>query len=335
MSSLHPHLTRRGVLALPLLSVAACSSGTSSPASTPPTSAAPSPTPTPTPTPSPTPTPTPTPSAKPTDWLTGGPVSTNAVYAVKIDNTWPARPQIGLDAADIIVAELVEGGLTRLIAIFHTTFPTVVGPVRSARNTDVQLLPVFGRPGLVYSGANRLVQADVSGASLVPIERSDRDPRRVAPHNVMVNLKTIASTHTVGGVRDIGLRFGPATGIWSSAPAVGKLTTSIGDDTYGFTHGSSGYVVTWNGQTYNGSGHALTCDNVMIMHVHEHKDTHSTSDLSIVSDTVGQGEVDVYRNGKVIKATWKRTAVSAPFSFTASGKPITLAPGRTWVLLHA
>ena len=329
MSSLHPNLSRRGVLALPLLSVAACSAGASTSASSPATST------TPTPSATPTPTPTPTPSQKPVDWLTGGAVSKNAVYAVKIDNTWPARPQIGLDSADIVVAELVEGGLTRLIAIFHTTFPTVVGPVRSARNTDVQLLPVFGRPGLVYSGANRLVQAQVDKASLVPIERSDRDPRRVAPHNVMVDLRTIAATHKVGALRDIGLRFGPATGIWARAASGARITTSIGDDTYGFIHGPKGYTVTWNGQTYNGSGHALTCDNVMIMHVHEHKDTHSTSDLSIVSDTVGQGVVDVYRDGKRVTGTWRRTAVSAPFSFTASGGPITLKPGHTWVLLHA
>ncbi len=335
MSALRPHLTRRGVLALPLLSVAACSSATSSSTSAPPSAPTPSPSITPTPSPTPTPTPTPTPSAKRVDWLTGGAVSKNAVYAVKIDNTWPARPQIGLDSADLVVAELVEGGLTRLIGIFHTHFPTVVGPVRSARNTDVQLLPVFGRPGLVYSGANRLVQAQVDKASVVPIERSDRDPHRAPPHNVMVNLRSIAATHTVGGVRDIGLRFGPATGIWATAAKVAKITTKIGGDTYGFSHGSSGYVVTWNGQTYSGSGHALTCDNVMIMHVHEHKDTHSTSDLSIVSDTVGQGEVDVYRNGRMIKGTWKRTAGSAPFTFTVSGKPITLDPGRTWVLLHA
>ena len=62
----------------------------------------------------------------------------------------------------------MEGAQTRLVAIYHTRFPERLGPVRSARSTDVQLLPLFGRPGLVYSGANRDVQAKIAAASIVP-----------------------------------------------------------------------------------------------------------------------------------------------------------------------
>ena len=326
-----PSLPRRAVLVLPLLGAAACSSRPSPSASTPPASSS---TPSPTIAPSSGRAPSPSASRAPGDPLTGGRVSRNAVFAVKIENTAPARPQIGLDAADLVFVEQVEAGITRLIGIFHTSFPSVVGPVRSARNTDAQLLPVFGRPGLVYSGANRLVQDQLRKASLVPIERSDRDHRRVAPHNVMVDLKALAAQHRVGAVRDIGLRFGPAAGVWAKASAASSAAAIVGHDSFRFDHGPHGYTIRWNAQTYNGGGGPLTCDNVLVLHVRNHKDTHTTSNLSVVSDTVGEGDVDVYRDGKSVRGRWRRTRVSAPFSFTAGGSRVPLAPGRTWILLR-
>ena len=141
----------------------------------------------------PTATPTKKPETKPFDYLTGGKPSSNEVFAVKVENIALARPQVGLHDADIVFAEEVEGGQTRLIAIYHRTFPTAVEPVRSARTTDVQLLPLFGKPGLVYSGANSRVQRKIDRASIVPIYNATRDPRRVAPHNVRADLKQIAA----------------------------------------------------------------------------------------------------------------------------------------------
>jgi hypothetical protein len=106
------------------------------------------------PTPTPFPTTTETPRPKATDPLTGGKVSNHEVIAAKVENIAAARPQVGLSLADITFVEEVEGAQTRLIAIYHTRFPKRLGPIRSARSTDVELLPLFGKPGLVYSGAN-------------------------------------------------------------------------------------------------------------------------------------------------------------------------------------
>jgi hypothetical protein len=100
------------------------------------------------------------------------------VLAVKVENIAAARPQVGLASADIVFVEEVEGSLTRLVAVYHSRFPSRVGPVRSARNTDVELLPLFGKPGLVYSGANRKVQRNIDRASIKALPRSDRDPSR-------------------------------------------------------------------------------------------------------------------------------------------------------------
>jgi hypothetical protein len=105
------------------------------------------PVPTPTAAASESPTPRPSsrpPKAKPVDPLTGGRVNDRPVIAVKVENIAAARPQVGLSDADIVFVEEVEGGQTRLVAVYHSTFPDRLGPVRSARNTDVQLLPLFG-----------------------------------------------------------------------------------------------------------------------------------------------------------------------------------------------
>jgi hypothetical protein len=119
------------------------------------------------PTDTPSPTKTPTPRPKSTDPLAGGKVSNHAVIAAKVENIAAARPQVGLSLADITFIEEVEGAQTRLIAVYHTRFPKRLGPIRSARSTDVQLLPLFGKPGLVYSGANSSVQGKINNAAIV------------------------------------------------------------------------------------------------------------------------------------------------------------------------
>ena len=118
------------------------------------------------------PTPTTTPDRQRTDPLTGGELSDHEVIAAKVENIAAARPQVGLSQADITFVQEVEAAQTRLIAVYHSSLPKRLGPIRSARSTDVQLLPLFGKPGLVYSGANVSVQRKINDASIVPIART-------------------------------------------------------------------------------------------------------------------------------------------------------------------
>jgi hypothetical protein len=86
--------------------------------------------------------------------FTGEPMTAPApVLAVKIDNIAQARPPTGLAGADIVYILPVEGGLSRILAVFSSGFPAVIGPVRSAREDDLELLAQFGRPAFAYSGA--------------------------------------------------------------------------------------------------------------------------------------------------------------------------------------
>src|SRR5829696_8060786 len=126
--------------------VGGCGDGQPPPPASAPTSAPAAPSASPTPTPSAA---TERPAA--TDPLTGSrTVSGNPVIAVKVENTAAARPQVGLSQADIVFVQEVEGAQTRLVAVYHSRLPTRLGPVRSARTTDAQLLPLFGKPALVY-----------------------------------------------------------------------------------------------------------------------------------------------------------------------------------------
>jgi hypothetical protein len=276
-----------------------------------------------------------TPSAKATDPLTGGKPSNHEVIAVKVENISAARPQVGLSLADITFVEEVEGAQTRLIAMYHTRFPKRLGPVRSARSTDVQLLPLFGKPGLVYSGANSRVQRKIDHASIVAIPRSTRDHRRVAPHNVFVDLSAIAHSTKLREASSIGWTFSDAAPRGAGAKSI---KVHVGHDAFGFGYSSGRYTVRWNGARYaDGDNGAITkTDNVVIMKVHNHPD--GNRDVlgapSVQSDTVGKGKVTIYRDGKKITGQWKRTKASGPLRFTdSSGDPIALKPGQTWIAL--
>ncbi|MGW2232212.1 DUF3048 N-terminal domain-containing protein, partial [Streptomyces formicae] len=88
------------------------------------------------------------------------------VLAVKIDNVGPARPQTGIDAADVVYVEQVEAGLSRLMAVFASHVPDAIGPVRSARETDLELLRQFDDPVLAFSGAQSKLLPLIAAAPL-------------------------------------------------------------------------------------------------------------------------------------------------------------------------
>jgi Protein of unknown function (DUF3048) N-terminal domain/Protein of unknown function (DUF3048) C-terminal domain len=281
------------------------------------------------------PPPTSTTTEQSTDPLTGGKRSDREVIAAKVENIAAARPQVGLSQADIAFVQEVEGAQTRLIAVYHSRFPKRLGPIRSARSTDAQLLPMFGKPGLVYSGANASVRRKINSASIVPILRTTRDSRRVAPHNVFVNLSKIAKSTKLPKASSIGWRFSDEI---PRGPTAKAVKVRVGHDTFDFGYTSSRYTVRWNGSRYaDGVSRAITkADNVVIMKVRNHPDGNRDvrGTPSVQSDTVGTGAVTIYRDGRKIDGRWRRTKASAPLHFTdKSGKPIALKPGQTWVVL--
>jgi hypothetical protein len=159
--------------------------------------------------------------------FTGEPVTAvGPVLAVKIDNIARARPPTRLASADLVYVLPVEGGLSRILAVFSSRFPEVIGPVRSAREDDLELLAQFGRPAFAYSGAAPHLLPFVQRARTVDLYSGRaggyfRDPRRVAPHNLYARTRQLlGEAPGASRARDIGFRFDPT-------PAGGRVVRSF------------------------------------------------------------------------------------------------------------
>lgn len=345
--------------AIPVLALAACSSSNratpsttsttavaSSQAVISPASQSPAVSPAPT-TPKATtgPVPTTTRASKPgpvVDPLTGGAVSTNPVLAVKIDNTYFGIPQFGVSAADVVFVEQVEGGLTRLIAVFHSTLPTEVGPVRSVRSTDAQLLPAFGRPGLVFSGGAAGPLADLAKTSIVDTSSLADDYFRsnvaTGTYNLHADLTKIAArAKGLGQVRSIGFEFVAKSAELTRSRPISAIHVVMeqGRTDFAFTGGH--FVRMRNSAAVSDyQGKLEAADNVMVMDVTDTPDgTVDTNGApSYLTQTVGSGRLTLFRDGHQLAGTWKRAASTSAFTFLGpDGKPLPFKAGKTWVML--
>ena len=345
-------------LAVPVLILSACSSkSTATPSTTPVVSSAPlsSPAVSSSPVVSPvvtTPLPTPT-TAKTTattkkaavastDPLTGGKPSANPVLAVKIDNTYFEVPQFGVSDADIVFVEQVEGGLTRLIVVFHSTLPTEVGPVRSVRSTDAQLLPVFGKPGLVFSGGAGGPLADLAKTSIVDTSVLDNDYFRsdvaTGTYNLHADLTKIAKdAKGLGAVQPIGLSFVPSSAEVKAGPVVKTINVVMEEGNTNFSYTGGHFVRMRNDAPVSDyQGKLEAADNVLVMHVTDTPDgtVDTNGQPSYLTQTVGSGKVTLYRDGHAVTGTWKRANSTGAFTFLDSkGKQLPFKPGKTWVML--
>ncbi|MFD7320329.1 DUF3048 domain-containing protein [Streptomyces sp. NPDC059875] len=300
----------------------------------------PEPTPTPTPTPAPT---TPAPSQEQRSPFTGLPARPAPVLAVKIDNVPPARPHTGLGAADLVYVEQVEGGQTRLLAVYSTELPERIGPVRSARESDIELLRQFGRPALAYSGSSSALKPLLKDAPLYALPPEDapgaylRDRGRPAPHNLyLLPGRALAAAPKAEDAKDIGFRFGPAP---AGGEPVNERTVRFPASRYTFTWSAAekGWRVAMDGRaavsTDSGPLKAATVV-VQYVNIRSSRFHDVLGSVSPYTETVGSGTALVLRDGRAHEARWSRPAAEDGTAFTTpSGAPLNFAPGRTWVVL--
>src|SRR5438552_8284281 len=135
----------------------------------------------------------------------GGHVPNRPVLAVKVENLPEARPQTGLDSADIVYEEPVEGGITRFIVVYQCSNAVRIEPIRSARLTDPDILDQFGTPIFGYAGGVAKVEAKVHQRGLIDVNYEKaasayhRDGSRSAPHNLYSSTQALyAAAHTNG-----------------------------------------------------------------------------------------------------------------------------------------
>ena len=265
---------------------------------------------------------------------------------VKIDNVNDARPQIGIDQADLVVEETVEGGLTRLFAVFQCDSPPVIGPIRSARTSDGDLLRLMHGAVFAFSGANPAVIPQVQSTSDAVLISYDalgntyfhRDYSRPAPHNVFSSAKTLLGA---GLSRDKKLRAPKPLFAYGATKAKGFPVKSV---SLTWPQASAGW--TWDGshwlRTQNGTadvlanGHRVSAANVVIMSITTaYTGLHDVLGNASPDDVVtGSGKVWVMRDGHVITGTWSRPDRTKPWVFKdKNGHVLPLKPGRTWVEL--
>lgn len=262
-----------------------------------------------------------------------------SALTIKIDNTPEAHPQSGLQVADIVYEEIVEGGITRLAAIFNSHLPTVVGPIRSVRRTDREIVSSLG--GIfVCSGGAAYALASIATAPVHFIDESlsrgamFRSTTRYAPHNLYANpFKLMAMGGTPRPPR-AQFRY-----VAQSAAALGRPIHSF---TVGFAAGfATSYQ--WNTATKSwdrsifghpdvtATGQRLSPTNVVVMNVTYRGGAGVEGSEAILT---GTGHVAVFSDGHLVRGTWRRSNIHKPMVlFSAAGKVIPLRPGQTWVEL--
>jgi DUF3048 family protein len=287
--------------------------------------------------------PTTTTTGPPVAPLTGLPDPTMQSFSkpalsVKVENAPESRPQTGLQNADIVYEQIVEDGITRFMAVFNSNIPPVVGPIRSGRIMDPDLSAPLG--GIfVYSGGIQATEDAIKatpGVNIIVDTGSGtalfRDNTKVGPHNLyghtdqllakggkptpppaMFQYLPATVPFTGDNVNAFTIKYNPTYGAptytWDAA--IGAWRRSIG---------ATPFVTTDGGQ--------VAPNNVIIQFVGSYLQSPEAGSFN----TVGTGDAWVFSAGKLIKGKWSRTSRTTPTAYTdASGAPLRLTPGRTWV----
>ncbi|HEX9260366.1 MAG TPA: DUF3048 domain-containing protein [Acidimicrobiales bacterium] len=254
---------------------------------------------------------------------------------VKVDNHPEVASQAGLADADVLVEEEVEG-ISRFAAVFWSHLPAEVGPVRSARSTDVDALGFLGKPALAFSGANPKVLRELSKSPLVRFTEGEppgawrRERTRKAPHNLFVAPAAVAQAAT-------GRAQPPATGF-----AFGTPSSQTPGSTVSVKLASTVSTWTWNGSAFtherygkphvDTTGRPVTASSVVVAFV---RYVRSAADpISPEAVTTGSGTVWVMTAGTFTEGRWVRPTATSPWQLLdATDAPIALAPGPVALVL--
>jgi hypothetical protein len=288
------------------------------------------------------------PPSSPTCPLTGTRPDSSAVLqrpalVVKIDNVEPrARPQVGIRQADLVYEEMVEGSITRFMAVFHCTDAAPIGPVRSARSTDIALFSQFNRPLFAWSGANEAFARMVQDSNIVDVGHTPaedqyyRERARPAPHNLFIHGYTrMLAAHAPADAKPPPAMF---TYRKTNADPGGQPSQGV-HIVFGTGAGSAPVDWNWSGTVWvraqagrphlDDSGAAVDAQNVIVQFVN-YRSVRGLPEAALV----GEGDAWILTGGRLIQGRWRKPSVDAVIEYaTRPGRRINLTPGRTWVAL--
>jgi hypothetical protein len=284
----------------------------------------------------------------PTNSLSGRVGSDGPILVVKIDDTRAAHPQAGLEDADVIYIEQVEGGLTRLAVVYSSKIPAVIGPVRSARISDIEILEQFGRVAFAYSGAQKKILPVIAAANLENLgaQRQSReiysnDPLRNAPTAMMLQAQTLMQKVEE---QQLPISISKSAG-WSFAES---FDTGTAISSAKVSWPANSYDAVWSTVEKRWLLSHKGVPNIASSGIHLGASTFVIQIVSITPSeygdkfggvtpftaTVGSGRGYILRDGKYIPALWDRPTPDVGTTWkTTSGEEIPFAPGQIWIAL--
>jgi Protein of unknown function (DUF3048) N-terminal domain/Protein of unknown function (DUF3048) C-terminal domain len=290
----------------------------------------------------------------PPAWPLTGVVAQDVVnrpaLAVKIENPPEVRPQTGLDQADVVWEQVVEGGVTRFVAVYHSVVPAEVGPIRSVRPMDPAIAAPL-RGVMAFSGGQPGFVRALADAGLQVVSHDAGDPGfyrtrgRAAPHNVFGTPQTFLAQADAGHQASppeqfqMARRPDLATAAVAGTPAGAVLLSLSRSSHPSWTWDAA--TGTWQ-RSESGtpataaSGARLAAANVVVLRVDLVDSGTTDPSGSPVPETLltGSGEALVATGGRTLAATWGKADLGTPLALTgADGQPVRLAPGTTWVEL--
>ena len=284
----------------------------------------------------------------PSGTFTGTEEVAKPVYVVKIDDTREAHPQIGINQADLVFIEQVEGGLTRLAAVFSKTLPSEIGPVRSARISDIELLAQFGKVAFLYSGAQTKFRPVLKSANLIDLSAEHESPKlysrkigRSAPVDMVINTDeliriTKERNLDIAKSKNLGWSFGKLDKEQQTNP-IKSATIKWPASRYEVSWNGKGWAISQNGEAeFDADGKVVAPSTFVIQKVSitdsEYRD--KVGGVTPFSATVGTGNGWILRNGFAVAGTWSRTDESSGTTWVdQDGKEIKFATGQIWIAL--
>lgn len=283
------------------------------------------------------------------NFFTGLPGDNNQILVVKIDDTNPAHPQIGVDDADVVYVEQVEGGVTRLAALYTSKLPPLIGPIRSARISDLELLAQFGRVGFAYSGAQSKMRPVIAAANLenLSAERNPpsiygKDPNRPGPVDMILKPDLLLERANLNPK----IRIETATASvfpFGDAPT-GETNTAIAKVRWP----SAKYELRWDSMKekwliyfndkpkLTANGEQLYADTAIIQLVSITPSIYGDKfgEITPFSKTTGIGKAVMLRDGFSYQITWQRNLETDLTTWKSEdGGIANFKPGRTWIFL--
>lgn len=290
------------------------------------------------------------PPPRPLQWpFTGAKAASRAELArrplsIKIENSPASRPQTGLNSADVVYETISEGGITRFNCIFHSTIPPRIGPVRSARLSDLWIVPQYDAL-FFFSGASTSTNARIREAKLPNLSQDagvaapySRSAARSAPHNLYLST---SKAYLAAKAKGLNVTAKPVPLLYLKRTR--DETVTITQITIPFSQANT---VRWtydrSARTYsrenNGARHIdeatgrqVTSNNVVVMWADYRPVSHDKAGSTTFQVKLGgKGRVSVFRGGQRFDGTWIADRETPPRFVDAKGRPIKLAVGRTW-----